>query len=422
LKDALTIIKGKSSGSPFYIFHSLKDLQNKKFAFEVSTIKDLPKGVEELLLNTLKTDFLNGGMEDNVFIAILICLSQLEKDFSIGLIDAIFEELLEFFNLNNGEGTIDNIDGDIQNKIDQFINHFMVRTTNFEVLLTAYWREAIEKALDKRITDDSLSSIFVRVNRRVSASTVIENALKRGLEKSHNEIEYLHLIADAAKQGFLDYAYKMFKKINEIKGMENDKSYARYVLANEFLIKGNNYFDFKQYKKAIENYDKAIEIYPEFSAAYINCAIAKNRIASITRKFPYPELFFNLWVLKDSLKYLEIAKKLVPNDPHPHNSLGIIYAKMKKYDNAFLCFENAIKLSPEDPLPYYNRAILYVMIKDYGNGKKDYEKAIELKPDFVEARNKLKAFNEKIIEDVAPKGLSKMIRKSVLVLNQIINK
>lgn len=396
LRDALTIIKEKSNASPFYIFHTIKELKNKKLAFEISTIKDLPMGVEELLLNTLKTDFLNGGMEDNVFIAILICLSRLEKDFSIRLIDAILEELIELFSLEKGENIIDS---EVQNKIDQFINHFMVRTTNFEVLLTAYWREAIEKAL-KRRTDDSLSTIFVRVNRKISVSNVIQNALKGGLEKSQIDNEYFHLIADAAKQGFLDHAYKKFKEVKEMKGKDDAKDYAMYVLTNEFVISGNNFYDLKRYKKSIEYYNRAIEINPKFIAAYINYAIAKNKLK----------------MYKDAIKYLEDVIKLDPENAHAYNNLGVNYARIKNYDRAFSNYERAMNSNPRDPLPYYNRAILYEKIKIYEKAKKDYEKAIELEADFIDARNKLAVILEKMRKDRNAKSISGMMRRLIFGL------
>jgi tetratricopeptide (TPR) repeat protein len=399
LMNALEIIKEKSNVSPFYIFHIIKELKKKELTFEISAIKDLPKGVEELLLNTLKTDFLSMGLEDNVFIAILICLSQLGKDFSIRLIDAIFEELIELFSLENGENIIDS---EVQNKVDQFINHFMVRTTNFEVLLTAYWREAIEKAL-KRGTDDSLSTIFVRVNRRISVSNVIKNALKRGLEKSQIDDDYFHLIADAAKQGFLDYAYKKFKEVKETKGKDDAKDYAMYVLTNEFVISGNKYFDLKRYKKSIGYYNMAIEINPKFITAYIDCAIAKNKLKRY----------------KEAIKYLEDVIKLNLDNMHAayaYNNLGVNYARIKNYNHALLYYEKAVILNSKDPLPYYNRAILYEKIKEYEKAKRDYEKAIELEVDFVEPRNKYAVLLEKMRKDGKAKSISGMMRKFVFGL------
>ncbi len=383
LREAIEIIKEKSNASPFYIFHTIKELKRKELPFEVSTIKDLPTGVGELLLNTLKTDFLCGGMEDDVFIAILICMSGLEKDFSVWLVDAICEELIELFSVESGENIKER---EVIKKVDRFMNHFMVRTTNFEVLLPVYWREAIEKALKGRI-DDALSIRFLRVKRRIRVRNIIENAFKKGLEKSWVDEGYFHLIADAAKQGFLDYAYEKFKEsgLKETEAMKEDKDYAMFVLLNELLIRGNNYIKTKKnegYKKAIENYNKAIEINQKFIDAYINRAVAKNKL----------EMY------KDATKDLEEVIKLNPDNTHALNSLGVNYARIGNYDEAFSCYKKAIELNSEDPLPYYNRAILYEETEEYGKAKKDYKEAIKLKPDFVEAYYKLAGLLEKMKE------------------------
>jgi tetratricopeptide (TPR) repeat protein len=344
----------------------------------------------------------------------------------------------------------------------------MVKTTNFEVLLPVYWRDAIEKAL-KRSIDDDISTVFLRVKRRINVRNVIENALKRGLEKSRIDDEYFHSVADGAKQGFLDYAYKKFKDVKETKGISEDKNYAIVALTNEFLIRGNNYFrmknqdsylfswdeisennygrfidflkkkydidwakkgtiekiddnktirvlseksslslrlndektkvnltidngrtdkligktensklniygqDLTQYEKAIENYDKVIEINPNFIEAYINRAIAKNRL----------DLY------EDAIKDLEHIIKVNPDNVHAYISLGVNYTWLGNRDRAFSCYEKAMKLNSEDPLPYYNRAMLYEEIREHENAEKDYEMAIKLKPDFDEAYYKI---------------------------------
>ena len=51
-----------------------------------------------------------------------------------------------------------------------------------------------------------------------------------------------------------------------------------------------------------------------------------------------------------NMKYLE---KYFPDDAELHYNLGILYEKLKDFDNAKLAYEKAIEISPQDDF-YYN--------------------------------------------------------------------
>ena len=129
LKKALEMIAEKSNGSPFYIYHTISELNRKNLQFELATIKDLPEGVEELLLNTLRRDFIFKGERrkgNKSFLKLLICLRNLEKYYSIYLYEALYEELKGKF--------------DIGDRVEAFKAFLIVTESGYEFILPDYWK------------------------------------------------------------------------------------------------------------------------------------------------------------------------------------------------------------------------------------------------------------------------------------------
>ena len=98
--------------------------------------------------------------------------------------------------------------------------------------------------------------------------------------------------------------------------------------------KGVEYLETKSYQKAIENFDKSIEINEKFIDAYFDRAIAKTFL--------------------------------------------------KKFEEAILDYSKVIEISPTEEVAFYNRARIYYALKKYNSALSDFESAIKLDSKFVE--------------------------------------
>lgn len=78
------------------------------------------------------------------------------------------------------------------------------------------------------------------------------------------------------------------------------------------------------------------------------------------------------------------AIELDPNYSNAYLNRGVAYGSMNEIDSAFLDFNKVIELSPDDPFGYYNRAFAYQNIGEYEQAILDYSKAIELDPNNAE--------------------------------------
>ena len=93
--------------------------------------------------------------------------------------------------------------------------------------------------------------------------------------------------------------------------------------------------ELKEYEGAIKDYDKAIELDPNYALAYMNRGIAK--------------------------------------------------AQLKQYSAAIADYDKAIELDPNFALAYHNRGVAKYNLAQYNAAIADYDKAIELEPNFAPA-------------------------------------
>ncbi|MFH1824057.1 MAG: tetratricopeptide repeat protein [Candidatus Firestonebacteria bacterium] len=94
-------------------------------------------------------------------------------------------------------------------------------------------------------------------------------------------------------------------------------------------------------------------------------------------------------VWKDSLTLWKDVLVKYPNSAKAFNSLGIAYNEVKKYDNAILCFNNAVKIKSDYLEVYNNRGIAYFNKRDYNKAISDYETAKKITPDIAEVYKNL---------------------------------
>jgi tetratricopeptide (TPR) repeat protein len=130
--------------------------------------------------------------------------------------------------------------------------------------------------------------------------------------------------------------------------------------------RGFHYLEKREYAKALEDFNRAIELEPRYLQAYNNRATA------------YRALGLPLKALKDYGKAIELSDKSAGSW---HNR-GQLLAEMGHADLAMADFARAIAVNPDYFLAPYNRGRLHAQLKDYPSALADLSRALELKPDF----------------------------------------
>lgn len=94
------------------------------------------------------------------------------------------------------------------------------------------------------------------------------------------------------------------------------------------------------------------------------------------------------------IEQLERTLNLNPESPELHNSLGNAYRKKGWVDLAMIRFLRALRLNPGYAIAHNNLGAIYADKKEYSKAKMEWERTLELDPNNVAARNNLSKLKE----------------------------
>ncbi|GCL45813.1 serine protease [Microcystis aeruginosa] len=139
--------------------------------------------------------------------------------------------------------------------------------------------------------------------------------------------------------------------------------------AKAYLNRGNLYINQQKYDLALSDYNQAIKINSDFAEAYNNRG----------------NLYSDLQKYKLALDDYNQAIKINPNDAEAYYNRGNLYSDLQKYDLALSDYSKAIDINPNDAEAYYNRGNLYSDLQKYDLALSDYSKAIDINPNYARA-------------------------------------
>src|SRR5208283_3372706 len=149
-------------------------------------------------------------------------------------------------------------------------------------------------------------------------------------------------------------------------------------------------------EEAIEHYNKAIYLAPEYDNAYKNRGIAYTKLGryqlaikdynkAIYLKPDNADVYYNRGAIYIKLGQYQMAIedynkaiRLKPDDADAYNNRGTIYTKFGQYQMAIEDFNNAIRLKPDDADTYFNRGFVYFNQGNNISGCEDAKKACDL--------------------------------------------
>jgi tetratricopeptide (TPR) repeat protein len=167
--------------------------------------------------------------------------------------------------------------------------------------------------------------------------------------------------------GWRGETYRLMKRYSEAlqdfdRTIELDPNYS-WAIAS----RGQTYRSMERYAEALQDFDRAIELNPKY-----NWAIA-NRGDTYRIMKQYTE----------ALQDLDRAIELDPKDTWAIIDRGITYLSMKQYTEALQDLDCAIELDPKATWALTFRGITYRSMKQYTEALQDLDRAIELDPKFA---------------------------------------
>ena len=227
------------------------------------------------------------------------------------------------------------------------------------------------------------SLIYFNENKKDSMSVALDKCI--AVKQSHPEANYY--------KGLLNYEAGEYKKAieNYNKAIEGD---AKYVYAYNDRASAKRASN--DYPGAIADYEKAISLDDKESFIYNNLGSAYNENKNYIKAIESFDKALQLnpkyliaqnnrgaaWLEKGSLKnaqtdFEDVLKK-DPNNSSAYNGMASVYIKQKDYEKAKNMANKAININNKNGPAFYNRGIARQMLRDETGCCDDWKKALEL--------------------------------------------
>ena len=209
-----------------------------------------------------------------------------------------------------------------------------------------YWLKAKVSADPKEVAKslDNLRKDYGKI-KEIEAS--LRDANKRA-DEALKEIEQLKKEVGRLKAG--KQVANRYKKATD------------RLRAKSWLNKGIELGIAQKHEDALNAFAKAIELDPQYAAAYYNRGLAYAHIGDYQQ------------AIKDYNKAIELK----PDLAEAYYNRGNAYNKLGNYQKAIKDFDNVIELNPQDAGAYYNRGIAYHNVGNIKKAMKDYKTAAKL--------------------------------------------
>jgi non-specific serine/threonine protein kinase len=200
------------------------------------------------------------------------------------------------------------------------------------------------------------------------------------------------------------------RRILESRPTENTAAYVYY-------LRGNYYHDRSFYRSdweiAIQMYENAIELDPEFALAYAWRSVVHSHMywhaldrsnerlvraeqdarqaLKLNPDLPEAHIalgFYHYWGhhdYRDALEEFAIAQRSKPDDSELLFSIGLVQRRLGKLDQTLDNFKRALKLDPISHIKALEIGYTLLLLRRYSQAERYYDLAISLKPDWPTA-------------------------------------
>lgn len=121
------------------------------------------------------------------------------------------------------------------------------------------------------------------------------------------------------------------------------------------------FLSYEEYKKAIGEYEKALELNPQFAEAYNGIGFSYEALGKY----------------EEALRSYKKAVELKPDYAIAYNNMAILYKSLGLYAKALEYFQKAIDLEPLVPDAYYNTGELYCDLGFPEKGEEYFRQALK---------------------------------------------
>ncbi|MDE5871486.1 MAG: tetratricopeptide repeat protein [Muribaculaceae bacterium] len=183
-----------------------------------------------------------------------------------------------------------------------------------------------------------------------------------------NKTLYLAPMQTRLSEDEYDALFKMAENYTSVISNSGDK-----VRPADLLARGVTYSMLKNYKGAIEDFDRILASNPDFTIAYLSRGVARYEEARMQE-----DQRMAMHGIAMAAADFETATKLDSRLIHAWFNKGYILYSQRDYSQAAECFSKAIELDPEFGAAYYNRGLCALSAGKKNEAFADLSRAGEL--------------------------------------------
>ena len=131
----------------------------------------------------------------------------------------------------------------------------------------------------------------------------------------------------------------------------------------------------RKLEQAIRHYQQAIQLNPQFVAAY-------NRLGN---------LLFRQGKIEEAVNYYRLAVRKKPDFAKAHYNLGVALLQKGNIEEAIACLQRALDLRPGYAQAHNNLGVALIHLGKNNEAMQHFQQALQLKPDYSVARKNLVA-------------------------------
>jgi len=117
-------------------------------------------------------------------------------------------------------------------------------------------------------------------------------------------------------------------------------------------------------KKALKNYEKAIEVNPKDSSTWYNKGLALYEIKNF----------------EEAIKAYDKVTEINPQNSNAWYNKGLAFYEIKNFEEAIKAYDKVIEINPQNSDAWYNKGLALYEIKNFEEAIKAYDKVIEINP------------------------------------------
>jgi len=212
----------------------------------------------------------------------------------------------------------------------------------------------------------------------------------------------------------IDYILNLFKSNQIQQALDFIQTLSNDYPDNSLLlnIRGACYAGLGQLDIAVQNYEKALSIKPDYAKAHYNLGIALQELGK----------------LHDSVKSYENSLAFEPENAQVHNNLAIVLRELDQLEKAEVSSRKAIVINPEYAEAYSSLSIILYANGDLDSALESIEKAYAIDPEskliklllvILKAR-KNRDTNDSNAGDISKLGFNTQLTSNPLILNRAV--